>query len=74
MGDGMKLGDTVRPREEYRPHADLLIGTIQAMGIGRRDGIVHLDVLLDSGCALGGVPAREWEVIAEGVERPARLG
>ena len=70
----MKLGDTVRPREEYRPHADLLIGTIQAMEIGRRDGIVHLDVLLDSGCALGNVPAREWQVIDEHDERPRHHG
>ena len=61
----MKLGDKVRPREEYRPRADFLTGTIQAMEMGRRDGLVHLDVLLDGGYALGGVPAREWEVVAE---------
>jgi hypothetical protein len=69
----MKLGDKVRPREEYRPRADFLTGTIQAMEMGPRDGLVHLDVLLDSGCALDRVPAREWEVVVERANEARRL-
>jgi hypothetical protein len=61
----MKLGDKVRPREEYRPHADFLTGTILAIETGLRDGAIHLDLLLDGGDALGGVPAREWQVVTD---------